>query len=299
MEEADSVIDGMVEALSTRIFPPEDLSLLGEMRNSVLDSTRPKEERLALLENTLEFFFPRRFMVFDDVIQREVSRSIALTVAEIVSNSPDRDVRVSAWFVVRSLGDPYLVAPLAESLRRDSAVEVRLLTIELLAANFPSDPVAQTALNSAALSDGDYLVRNVARWAIANESDRRTHLNDMLAEVAVPQASNWLGVIFSGSTFANAVDYVTRGSAEILLDIVAASPNTQRGITNILGKAPPGEVVPLMLERLRDDPDVAVRRVAAVTLMGRQNDPGVVAALRYARDYDPSPEVRAAASAVR
>lgn len=298
IEEAHSTIEGAFAMLSTQILPPEDLSLLAEMRNTALDSARPKEERLAVL-STLDFFFPHRFIVFDDVVKREVSRSIALTVTEIVTNSPDPDVRRDAWWFVRGLGDPYLVAPLAESMRRDPAISVRFMAADVLAREFISDPAARAAFDFAALNDTDLQSRRRARWATASAPDRKALLIDMLSDPALPQYLRY--AYLRGSTIGDFVDYVTPESAELMLRAAAAGPqNLPPGtIITDLGKAPSGEVVPLLLERLRDDPDAAIRRVAASALIAHQDEPGVVEALRYAREYDVSPEVRLAASTER
>jgi HEAT repeat protein len=258
---------------------------------------RSQQDRLAALDELGRF--NRRFSVFDESVQRQVTRSIALTATDIVRNSSDPGVRLRLWEVVSGLADPYLVAPLADSLQRDSDDGVRLLAVQLLAQDFTSDPVARAALDSVSLNDSNRMIRNYARWAITDEAGRRALLTETLSDPAVPRDQRYsvLGADVGGRYG----PYITRESAELLLGIAAATSQNLywSDIISDLGNAPPLEVVPLLLERLSADPDAAVRRVAAGALLAYQEEPGVVDALRYARDNDPSPEVRLAAFTVR
>ena len=295
-EIARAVIEDLFEERLRDNFPPEDLSRLAEIRNMALDPTRLERDRLAALDELEAFAY--RFGIFDESVQQQVSLSIAHTATEIVTTSPDPAVRARLWDVVSGLAAPYLVAPLAESLQRDPNDAVRIAAARRLALSFADDPVARAALDFAALNDRSRSIRHYARWANSDEFDRQALLAEMLADPAVPQAERSSVVRSDIGSYAS---YITRESAELLLAIAAAAPVNMAwsDITSDLGSAPPQDVVPLLLERLRDDPDAAIRRVAAGALLGHQDQPGVVEALRNARDNDPSPEVRLAAFTVR
>jgi len=295
-DAARAAADSLFEQSINRTFPPRDLSRLGEIRNYALDSTRSEDTRFELIDELTQFSL--RFAIFEESVQQQVERSIAITTADIATNAPEPAIRARSWQAAAGLADSYLVAPLTEALLRDSSDIVRLEAARRLALDFAADPAARAALDFSALNDSDRAVRHYARWANTDESGRPVLLTQMLSDPTVPVPERF-GVVRSDIPRYQA--YITRESARLLLDIAAASHADMAwsDITSDLGIAPPNQVADLLLERLRDDPDAAIRRVAAGALLGHQDEPGVVAALRYARDNDPSPEVRLAAFTVR
>ena len=205
--------------------------------------------------------------------------------------------RQNAWRQLGGLHDDRLVQPLADVVLYDSSEAVRLVAAEALA-DYADNPVALAALQAAGRIDADPVVRSRARWLALDDAGRRKLVTDTLmnhqladAERLAPIETDSMGNA-PGANRIGLEAVIDETHAAVLAGLVQRQDDEflRSRVLEQLGAIP--ALVPLLLERLRNDPTELVRSTAVMKLHGHLDAPGVRAELERARESEPSSAMR-------
>lgn len=300
--DVPGVAAAMIQALIRDVFPPPT-SLTGPLQARFRDSSVDTTQRLDALEElyTLQLRMKDASLVRDPDMVRA---AIALAA------TGDATLRARIWRSLRGAGNVELIQPLLASLVEEAA-DVRLAAVEILSADFLSDPRVRAALEATSTGDQRPLVRAVAQRALSGEGAWRQYVISSLKDSGRPAPERVEALVHHlyppGPTIrtTSTIDGYFEIMEELLDEesvraLAAAIPDSNglgRGANNLLGNfgsrfrthpAIPG----MMLRVLQEDPRWLMRAVAAEHL-GRFHfsEPWVREAFRKALDSDPEPRV--------
>lgn len=297
----------MVDYLRRQVFPPDPsvaLALQARLQNVSLSPA----ERFEVLVELLKL--QARLAGSDLTSDSEVVRAVIE-----LARASDPAQRARVWRAMRGVGDPLLVEPLLASLQQDPQ-DVRMAAIEALAAGFSGDRRARSALEAAAVSDPEPLVRAVARRGLHGEEDWRAYVASSLKDSSRSGTERVEALIYdlyprptiesySGPSPANFWDVVKGLDDESVQSVadVFLHADTFRGsrgnpgnnfLANFAATHIQNPVVTeLLLTVLAEDSQALNRAVAAQVLaQARSSDPEVRDALLRAVKDDPDVMVR-------
>jgi HEAT repeat protein len=190
-----------------------------------------------------------------------------------------------------NVDDPYLVAPLIDSLLTDPSDAVRFEAIRLLARRFEDDARARSAFELVATRDLSPEVRTQARWQLLDENGRFNYVTATVMNTDLPDSERLALLTARVTGLARSFD---RRSVMALADISArAGSSSQQSAPGADdGSVDASLVIPLLIEILEDDPRPEVRASAASALARHIDETGVRAALERAMRADTSETVR-------
>lgn len=276
-------------ALSDYPFPPEDGTILA-LEAVVLNSSFSLDERLLALKD-LRLSSDRYAFV-----GRDERRQVSLAAVEIVNTVPDPEIRGHTWRAMMGLEDPWLVAPLTDTVLQDPSEFVRIEAVKLLSADYSDVAQAQSALQYALVNDLSSRVRMHARWESLNEADRQAYLASTLLDTGLSDAERFE---LLQADVREIRRYLDRPSAMALADISSRARPTAQGplASESTGDVSAADVIPLLVDMMEDQTNEAMIRSTMVASLARHLDePGVREALSRTARNDPSDRVRMDAS---
>jgi len=280
---SETIARAAADALRRFPFPP-DIGRPVELEGVMLDANRSDEERNAALAELKTI--PQRFAF----VGHDERRIVSVAAADIVANSMDPDVRASVWRAMRKADDPYLVGPLVDSVLRDDSELVRLEAVITLSNSFSHDAKAVAALEYALVHDLSPQVRVNARWASLDENSRRGYVAGTLLRDDLTDAAR-LELLTAGVSGLRG--YIDRPAMQALLDIASrARPSAQVISDDSAGRVNAADLVPLLVDLLRDDGREEIRSAAATALLRHRGETGARETLELALCDDPSERVR-------
>lgn len=167
----------LVDQLRQKVFPP-DASMTRPLQAKVRDFSVAPEERFAAF---VELFRQqartggKNLFSDDDMVRAAIE----------LSGLTDAEHRRQLWRAMRGVGDVSLVEPLLASLQQDPEA-VRLAAVETLGADFSGHPLARSALETAASSDPEPLVRALAQRGLSGEAAWQDYLASSLKDATLP-----------------------------------------------------------------------------------------------------------------
>lgn len=290
--------------LRQQVFPP-DASVTQPLQASLRDFSLAPEER---------------FAAFVELYKQQVKAGgkSLLSNAEVVlgavelSQLTDAAHRAQLWRALRGVGDALLIDPLLASMQQDPK-EVRVAAAETLAADFSANPRARPALEAAAASDPDLLVRALARRGLSGEEAWQDYVVSSLKHSGLPASQRveaLLHVLYPPDTVKGVSDPSPSNYWQILENLDDASV---RALAEVFPKAEqlrkwPGNnlvgnfaakhnqnpaVKEMLLTVLEADTRALNRSVVGEVLAQTQaSDPRVRDALNKAVRSDPDASVR-------
>jgi HEAT repeat protein len=279
---ADNVRESLLANPATRII---------EAQASVLNVALSDRQRIHALQELQDSGQPGAF-----------ESGVVAAAAQLAISSSDSDAREAAWVYLRGVDDQLLVAPLLQALATDADEDVRMQAA-LTLRTFVDEPGVREALLRAAAEDPasePYVtccvptVREAAEWASVATQDLPALARGKLLDENLPTRSRlyWLG---AGMPDGRSVRISDLGDdvQPIVFEIGRneTDPILRRMAWRALDGANHPEVVPVLLDDLRNHPDEYVRASAGFALSPYIDLPEVLAAIEAAVN-DPSMEVR-------
>lgn len=294
--------------------------LVRELRGKIFPAdpsvTRPLQARF----QNFSLAPDERFQAFVDLfkLQANTGGNDLLGDPQVVraaiemSQLTDATQRAQLWRALRGIGNPDLIDPLLASLQQDSE-EARIAAAETLALDFNANPRVQAALESAADSDPDSLVRALARRGLSGEAAWQAHVAASLKDSALPasqRAEALLHVLYppdtirgipdgSPSSYRQTLQDLDDASVEALADVFPRAEQMRKSpANNLLGNfagvhAQHPAVKKMLLTVLEQDTFALNRSVAGEVLaMRHAGDHRVQQALTRAARSDPEARVR-------
>jgi HEAT repeat protein len=286
----------VVDQFRQVVFPP-DLNALTDLRLRVLDAGISEEERVDAFERVSRAALTARSAYGGD-LPADFERELDDVVASLLNQSADAEVRYRVLSRMVRADAPELIPAVVDALLYDDTDFVRLEAVHVLAREFGEDPSVQAALRFAAENDSMAEVRTHAEWAVLDDTRRRALLAETLGNRDLSDRERLALVIEDVSDFESYLD------APLISSMIEIASRTSDSdftpvLAHTLSEADPGVVVPALLDRLRFDPDEAVRAAAATALTAHVEFEGVREALQLAASSDPSPQVRQAVPGAR
>jgi HEAT repeat protein/putative zinc finger protein len=267
-------------------------TLMAERRAAVLDTARSDYARVdALLRLRLDTAAPAA-----------LDQGAVAVGVEIGMTSRDVNARWLAWFALRGVNDPYIVAPLLNSLANDAEDRVRAQAA-LALATFAEQPLVKDALTSAAAevppeppkgSCCDPTVRSAARLALrAGGEPAEAVRGTVLDESLTPRERLWLWGPDLRSILR--LDELGAEAARTVFALGSSADDDEvrARAWHLLGSVNEPGFVAALLEDLARHPAETVRAGAATGLTQHRSNPDVRAALERAQ-ADSSLRVREA-----
>lgn len=141
-------------ALMRTVMFPADAALQGELRDLLLDTSRPDAERSEALE-LLAVLAGRRGRALDaDAMHAALA---------LVGSARDDATRLDYWRKLRGVVGPEAVGALVDATAQQRSSDLRLEAATQLVSQFPADATARAALQWLAENDPDVRVREAAR----------------------------------------------------------------------------------------------------------------------------------------
>lgn len=294
MDYLDEALQRLIEPLRQRLFPP--------------DAERLEATRMRVMDPALSA--PERLQAFDELKRSDnqwnngaVQDRVLYSMIDMAATTIDITMRV---FILQSLQDvasPILVAPLSNTLLNDPNEVVRLQSARALA-GLADDPTARAALALAADIDPSAEIRMNARWASLDDAGRRGYVLGTLLDARLTDSERLAPLLFQPDWTGGGMVDITPGiDADVTRQLTALLRRTDSidvrasVLTRLYPMVSTG-LVPLYLDRLRDDPSEQVRNAAAFGLRSQLDEPGVRFALEQAAAGDPSADIRSAAAFV-
>jgi HEAT repeat protein len=209
-------------------------------------------------------------------------------------------LRASVFRYLGDTDDTRLIRPMSDALLYDPHEEVRLAAARILG-EFADDAVARSALESAAQSDASAEVRETARQYVIDDAARLDDIFTVVRDSSLPDAERLAPIMYWDQ-----LQFVERGflldttTVTVIAELVArnADVGTRRQVLVMLGMTESPSLVPIFIDRLRNDPSPEVRVHMPGILSPHRELPDVDVALAIAASDDPAENVRAAAARI-
>lgn len=309
--DAVSMAGTLVKLLSSNLLP--DLSLPGELRDRLLDSTRPPQQRASALSG-LETVRAdgSRNPARSGPEAKELLRDPAVVrgAVGLAATAMDGAIRAQVWRSMRGVRHVDLVQPLIAALDQDPDNRVRVEAVTTLAADFTDDPRVRAALETAARGESR-AIRVLAQRGLAGEAEWNRQVTASLGNASL-SALERIEPLFHTLNQAGLVtdprqlladDASIRAFAQVLpraAEAPQADPRLTAVLLSRLGMIDHPAVTDLLLGTLAGSPDAGVRRTALGFLAGSIEESRVRTALEKASAGDADPRLRElAAKALR
>lgn len=137
--------------------------------------------------------------------------------------------RAQVWRSLRGMPHRELVAGLIESVRRDPDEEVRFEALATLAADYPADAAARSAIGSVATEDSEEVIRMAARRVLQGDAQWRAYVLTSLVNTGVSPDKRLepLVLLARSATIPAEVSY---------LQGLVQDPETMRALMNLVGE---------------------------------------------------------------
>lgn len=294
----------IVQQLRERVFPASP-SEIRPLQAQLQDFSLPSEERFQAFVK----LFKQQLKAGGQNLLGEPGM---VRAAVELSQLTDAAHRAQLWRALRGIDDPQLIDALLASLQQDPR-DARLAAVENLALDFSGHPRVRSALESAAASDPDSLVRGLARRGLDGEGAWQVHVTSSLKDPTLPASQRveaLLHVLYPPDTIAGSSDASPSNYWQILKDLdgdaVAALaevfPRAEQlrkwPANNLIGNfasvhSRNPAVREMLLTVLESDTRALNRSVAGESLaQSHASDPRVRDALTRAASSDPDASVR-------
>jgi hypothetical protein len=299
--EAADFAEMFVRELRQTLFPP-DANLLAEMASTLHDGSAPIAVRYETLKQ-LDHIARRSDVQAsgEGVAIREALVGGAIAVAAATS---DARTRAGIWLMLRGRRDTRLIQPLSDAVLYDASEAVRLEAARTLA-EYADDGSGRAVLETAGQSDPSSEVRRTARWAALDAQGRHELIVAALFDTSLADAERLAPLLRppierSGPIGSDTEIVIDAGTASMIGELIAreGDERTRLDLVQRLGGLRSESLVPVIIERLGNDPAATVRVDAATLLLEHLTLPGVRPALENAVASDPVDAVRRAASRV-
>jgi len=164
-----------MQTLRARFFP--DVLARQRLATLIRDTSQPVAERNRALSELLGTLQRAHGAGFDS--------SAASTIVDYAAMLP-AEQRAEVWRRLRGLPQADLVAGLVESLRRDPDQQVRFEALATLAADYPDNEAARSAIASVAAEDSDEIIRMAGRRVTLGDTAWRPWLVTRLGNTGLP-----------------------------------------------------------------------------------------------------------------
>lgn len=167
----------LVRMLREKIFPP-DPSVIRPLQARLQDFSLPPDERFRAF---VDLFKLQANTGGNDLLGDPQVVRAAIELSQLT----DAPHRAQLWRALRGIGNADLIDPMLASLQQDPR-DARIAAVETLALDFSGDPGVRSALQSAAVSDPDSLVRGLALRGLNGEGAWQAHVMSSLKQATLP-----------------------------------------------------------------------------------------------------------------
>lgn len=288
--------------LRQQVFPP-DASIIQPLQAKLADFSQSPEERFA---SVVELYRQQTKIGGRGLFK---TSGVVRSVVELAGLT-DAAHRAQLWRVMRGVGDPMLLEPLAASMQLDPEA-VRIAAVETLA-EYRNDPRGRLALEQAAAADSSSLVRALARCGLEGEAAWQAYVVSSLKDATLP-ASQRVEALLHELYAPSTIDGVSEGSTANYRQVIEGLDDAAvRALAEVFPQAPqlrkwPANnlinnfahahvdnpaVTEMLLTTLGSDAYARNRSAAGEVLARKASEPPVRDALRKAVSSDPDAQVR-------
>ncbi len=266
--------DAMLEMQLSRLvndvqalFLPESIENLQQItatnRAIFLDTSLRLRERMDALRELTPLRMDGRHIGKD---AKSLAGEVAAAAVDLATTTDNAFVREQLWRAMTGIGDPYLMAPLLQSLASDPDKDVRIAAAKALQQDFFEEPSVRDALEYAMTSDPSEKVRTQIGFSMLDAAGQTEALSATVLNKFLPDwdRTRAFSQLLGEWNATNEVDAALT-AAMVELTLNTRTPRARIDALSILSRVDDPSLADLFLTALARDSDEGVRETGLST----------------------------------